>query len=341
MKRRFFYLLFSLFLFLLLLVSNCATEQSEQQNSVTPLTNQETNQGATQTAQQTTQGTSQQTAQENSDISDRLADMETYEGDLYIIDTHAHIIPTDQETDDEFLAGLIALAKKAGVAKIALGLHASQEPDRPPIYSEQHDEWILAAAEKYPDMIIPFLAGFDPADPDAPAYVEEQLKTGKWKAIGELDLRNKVKKTTTPMNDATMMKIYVLAAAYDVPVMVHYDFCYETDCDTGEAEFEEAIKENPDTIFILAHGCREDFMKKYENLYCESEGMTSTANMPSTAFLDRVMVGSDVQHTDLEVQMKYSYEDYIAAVQKNLETFDAEQAENIAHGTAEKLFHLE
>ncbi len=276
----------------------------------------------------------------NAQTTDSIAaDLPTYTGTLYLIDTHAHILPKDEEQNAAFLASLVAAAQDAGVSKIMLGLHARQVPDREPTYSQEHDAWVLAAYEEYPDIIVPMLAGFDPADPDAVSYVEEQLKTGVWKGIGELDLRNSVKKTTTPMNDPTMMEIYKLAATYDVPVMVHYDFCYETDCDSGQAEYEQALEENPDTIFIHAHGCLDDLMEKYDNLYCESAQFAS--NKVNTAFLDRVMIGSDVQHPDLNVQKTYAYEAFAAQVREHLETLTAQDAENIAHGTAEELFHLE
>ncbi len=277
---------------------------------------------------------------QNTETSDAItsSDLPAYTGDLYLIDTHAHILPKDKEKNDVFLASLVAAAKNAGVSKILLGLHARQVPDREPTYSEDHDLWVLEAAEKYPDVIIPMLAGFDPADLDAVSYVEEQLKTGVWKGIGELDLRNSVKKTTTPMNDPTMMEIYKLATTYNVPVMAHYDFCYETDCDSGKAEFEEALAENPDTIFILAHGCQVDMMKKYENLYCETA--MATSQLPDTSILDRVMLGTDVQHPDLNVQKTASYEEFIAMLRETLETLDAEDAERMAHGTAEEVFHL-
>ncbi|MSR86075.1 hypothetical protein EXS74_01625, partial [Candidatus Woesearchaeota archaeon] len=203
---------------------------------------------------------------------------------------------------------------------------------------EEHDAWVLEAYEKYPDVIIPMLAGFDPADPDAASYVEEQLKTGKWKGIGELDLRNQVKKTTTAMNDPTMMEIYALAAEYDVPIFFHYDSCYETDCDSGKAEYEEALAENPNTIFITAHRCDEDLMKKYDNLYCEPESLAS--QLPDASLLDRVMIGTDVQHEDLKVQMTSSYEEFIAAERENIEKLDSDVQEKILHGTAEDVFHL-
>lgn len=252
---------------------------------------------------------------------------------------HTHILPTDQALNDQFIEDLIVEAQSAGVSKIGLFLHARQEPDRPPTYSEDHDTMVLEAYETYPDMIIPMLGGFDPADPDAVSYVEEQLKTGKWKGIGELDLRNQVKKTTTPMNDPTMMEIYVLAAEYEVPIFFHYDVCYETDCDSGKAEYEEAVAENPDTVFIIAHRCDEDLMKKYDNLYCEPENLDS--HLPDASLLDKVMMGTDAQHTDLKVQGgKYSYGEYIAAVRENLANLDSETQTNILHGTAEEIFHL-
>src|SRR3989338_10216080 len=277
---------------------------------------------------------------QNTETSDAIisSDLPAYTGDLYLIDTHAHILPRDKEQNDAFLASLVAAAENAGVSKIMLGLHARHEPDRDPTYSEEHDTWVLEAAEKYPDVIIPMLAGFDPADPEAVSYVEEQLKTGKWKGIGELDLRNEVKKTTTPMNDPTMMEIYKLAATYDVPVMVHYSFCYETDCDSGKAEYEEALEENPETIFIHAHNCPDEMMKKYANLYCEPESIASM--LPDAAYIDRVILVTDVQHDDLKVQQNYNYEEFIAAVREKIETLDAEDAEKVAHGTAEEVFKL-
>src|SRR3989338_10595680 len=277
------------------------------------------------------------TAADN-DADTSSSDFSEYTGDLYIIDTHTHILPKNKEQNDAFLASLVVAAKNAGVSQIMLGLHARHEPDRDPTYSEEHDVWVLEAAEKYPDFIIPMLGGFDPADSNAVSYVEEQLKTGKWKGIGELDLRNEVKKTTTPMNDPTMMKIYKLAATYDVPVMIHYSFCYETDCDSGKAEYEEALEENPETIFIHAHNCPDEMMKKYANLYCEPESIASM--LPDAAYIDRVILVTDVQHDDLKVQQNYNYEEFIAAVREKIETLDAEDAEKVAHGTAEEVFKL-
>lgn len=262
---------------------------------------------------------------------------------LVIIDTHAHILPTDSTLNEQYLEDLVTAAKAAGVSKMALGLHARQEPDRDPTYSAEHDTWVLAAYEKYPDFIIPMLAGFDPADANAPTYVEEQLKTGKWQGIGELDLRNSVKKTTTTMNDPTMMTIYALAATYDVPVMIHYDFCYETDCDNGKAEYEDALTAHPNTKFISAHGCQTDLMEQYDNLYCEYEIVAPS--LPATTLSSRVMMGTDIQRADLSTQgtsntSQSQYDEVIAIIRERLETLDATDAQKMANGTAEELFNL-
>lgn len=117
---------------------------------------------------------------------------------LSIIDTHAHIYPVSEELNTEYVDALVATAQKIGVSKILLGLNARTEPDRPPTFSSLHDDWVLAAAERYPGIIIPTLNGFDPSDPAAVSYVSEQLDTGKWSMVGELDLRNQVKKNSYP-----------------------------------------------------------------------------------------------------------------------------------------------
>ncbi|MSR85916.1 hypothetical protein EXS74_00805, partial [Candidatus Woesearchaeota archaeon] len=54
-------------------------------------------------------------------------DISSY-GDRYIIDIHAHILPTDKTANEEFIDSLVAEAQSAGVSKIGLFLRARQEP---------------------------------------------------------------------------------------------------------------------------------------------------------------------------------------------------------------------
>ncbi len=278
----------------------------------------------------------------------QISDSDTGESDepvftgLWIIDTHAHILPTDADLNDAYIDDLMAAVQDAGVAHIALGLHARHIPDRPPTFSEQHDDWTLAAAEEYPDLILPMLAGFDPEDEASVDYVSTELATGHWRAIGELDLRNTPKQTTTPMNHPVMMEIYALAAVYDVPVMFHFEPCYGTDCVSGAAELDEAVTENPDTKFINAHSCPPNLMGNYPNLYCEFE--VSNGNLPQSNIFDFIVLGTDIQNAQLNTpignMVDIPYGEVVDLIREKLADLDEADAQKLGTGNAEVLFGL-
>ncbi len=255
-----------------------------------------------------------------------------------LVDTHAHIWPRDKTVNDKYIDDLAAVARSKGV-KVVLGLHARQKPDRPPTYSADHDTWTLEAAAKYPDIFVPALNGFDPADNASVEYVKTQLATGKWKMIGELDLRNRPKETTTAMNHANLMQIYALAGQSKVPVMMHFDRCYGADCTTTDAELDEALKKNASTSFITAHACPIPTMKAYANLYCEYEAQVG--ELP-TELLDRVIFGTDVQNPELKVRFMatgtdLSYAQAIDTFREKLGKLSAPDQERVAIGTARLL----
>lgn len=261
---------------------------------------------------------------------------------LWIIDTHAHIVPRDESVNDAYIDDLVEAARDAGVQNIALGLHARQVPDRPPTFSTDHDAWVLNAAAEYPDVILPMLGGFDPEDEGSVEYVTTQLATGSWRGIGELDLRNSPKQTTTPMNHPVIMEIYALAAAYDVPVMFHFEPCYETDCASGLGELDEALTQNPDTKFICAHSCPPELVGSYPNLYCEYE--VAIENLPSPEMYDYVVLGTDVQNPQLATptgnMVDVPYGEVIALLRERLSALSDDDAERLATGNAEALFGL-
>lgn len=261
---------------------------------------------------------------------------------LTIIDTHAHVVPGDEEANDAYIDALVAAAQAVGVQQIALGLHARHLPKRPPTFSTEHDDWVRAAYEKYPDMILPMLAGFDPEDEASVDYVEAELQTGIWRGIGELDLRNQPKQTTTPMNHSVLMQIYALAATFDVPVMVHFEPCYETDCDSGVAELDEAITQNPSTTFINAHSCPTDLIGNYPNFYCEYEVVIQ--NLPPASMYDYVVLGTDVQNLELNTptgnRVDIPYGEVIELLRERVSTLSDEDAAKLAHGNAEAVFGL-
>ncbi len=254
-----------------------------------------------------------------------------------IIDMHAHINPTSEAINDAFIDDLAVAAKKSGVSKIVLGLNARQVPDRPPTYSTQHDEWVLRAAERYPDLIIPALNGFDPSAPESVDYVRTQLATGKWKIVGELDLRNSPKKTTNAADDSDLAQIFDLAGAAGVPVMIHFDFAYGMMHPAGQAELEAALSAHPQTKFIFAHTCGEniiDLMDTHQNLYCEHEH----GPLPVGTDLNRVLVGTDIQMAGpRSTDWQALYEQKIAALRSDLSDLSASDLESVLRGNAVKL----
>lgn len=257
-----------------------------------------------------------------------------------IIDIHAHIQPSSGEANEAFVAQIVEAARAAGVTGIVLGLNARQVPQRPPTYSETHDEWVLDMADRYPDLIIPALNGFDPSADASVEYVRDQLATGSWKAIGELDLRNRVKQTVTPADHPVMLEIYKLAADAGVPVIFHYDFEYGTDKATGHAELERAVAENPQTNFVFAHSCGPqaiDLMDTYDNLYCEIE----RGSLPQGVDASRVVLGTDVQVNGPPGRdWEAAYAEMADGLRAILDGLDAETAEDVAHGNAERLLGL-
>lgn len=257
---------------------------------------------------------------------------------LPIIDAHAHIWPTTEAENREYVDHLIEAMDRSNVQKIALFLNARHIWQRPPTYSTEHDQWVLAAYQRHPDRIIPMLAGFDPQDEAAVSYVKTQLETGPWQGIGELDLRNEPKQTTTPADHPVMMQIYQLAAQYHLPVLIHYDPCYGTTCSAGMEEFKRALRTNPQTTFIWAHSCPLELMEIFANLYCEYEFPVEHL---SGQFPDRTLVGTDIQDPNLRIYLPdhsdISYEEAIERLRQELARLNPQDAEKVAYKNAQRL----
>lgn len=124
-----------------------------------------------------------------------------------IIDAHAHIPPTAPSISHSFYADtLVKAMDRLGVKKIILS-----EIDND--YSGKGDQALLKVYWRYPDRFYPFLKGFNPADEKSIDYVENQLKNGPWRGLGEIYLRHSdAPKTQISPNHPVMLKIYDLAA---------------------------------------------------------------------------------------------------------------------------------
>ncbi|MFH0848025.1 MAG: hypothetical protein V1857_00800 [archaeon] len=142
-----------------------------------------------------------------------------------------------------------------GVRKTVL--MANQIPASQPMGWE--DTLVLEAYEKYPQQIIPFLStprwGWQIRDQAFMVYAESQLKTGKFKGIGEFMVRHyacgglaPAPDINVPADSQWMQDMMRLGAKYNVPLNIHM----ETEPDTVAA-LDRALMANANTTVIWAH----------------------------------------------------------------------------------------
>ena len=174
-------------------------------------------------------------------------------GRLPLIDAHEHIIPgLAAET-------IITLMDQAGVQKVILMANRI-ESFRPMGWE---DALVLEAYEKYPQRIIPFLTtvrrgGILQRDSAFfVKYAERQLKTGKFKGMGEFMVKHYAISSTpdieapeisVPADSPWMQEMMRLGAKYNVPLIIHMETTAET-----VAALERALLANPNTRVIWAH----------------------------------------------------------------------------------------
>lgn len=139
---------------------------------------------------------------------------------LLLVDSHAHLIPRVS------LERLVTAMDESGVV---MALLSSWNPD------------VLRAQKRYPKRFIPSFR-FEsprgwPREPEALIRLEEDLKKGLFKAIGEIHLRayaNPIVKASPyniPMDSPPVLNLMDLAAKYRVPLLIH-----------GEAEFSQELR---------------------------------------------------------------------------------------------------
>ena len=155
-----------------------------------------------------------------------------------MIDAHSHIAGPNIDVDID-MDYVFSFLDQANISKVLLF-----GPPAP----------LQNVYRKYPDRVIPFLSPF-PIDSSTGKliisdehleWVEELLKSGVFKGIGEIVLRHKAHGIHHPADDPLMLKLYDLAAQYSVPVNVHVDFEYSD-------ELERALEHNRKATIIWAH----------------------------------------------------------------------------------------
>lgn len=174
-------------------------------------------------------------------------------GRLPLIDAHDHIIPgLAAET-------IIKLMDQAGIQKVILMANRI-ESFRPMGWE---DALVLEAYERYPQRIIPFLTtvrrgwGLPRDSAFFVKYAERQLKTGKFKGMGEFMVKHYAISSTAdivapeisvPADSPWMQEMMRLGAKYKVPLIIHMETTAET-----VAALERTLLANPNTRVIWAH----------------------------------------------------------------------------------------
>jgi len=204
-------------------------------------------------------------------------------------DAQLHYVNFVQETD-----GMEALfeAMDAGdihdVAIMGLGVakkweeSAPKEPryymgDEAPVYYYSATDALLAeAVQALPAerraRLHPFISGFNPTDLNAVNHIRLMLELypGLWKGIGEIltrhdDLTALTKGETPRANHPALMKVYELAARENLPVLLHSNITSKREREPiFLEELEEALTQNPDTVFIWAHAGTSAEIHRYQ-----------------------------------------------------------------------------
>lgn len=262
-------------------------------------------------------------------------------------DAHAHLF------DVRYIDSLIGAMDENGVEKTVLFGNCSQE-----YYGskgryadgidEKYNEKILKAYEKYPERILPILAGFDPQNPNSIEYVEKEFKKGVWKGIGEMYLiHESFLDYKTRADNPVLKEIYKLLAKYDVPMLFHYERHDDEDVQVLLQE----MKNNPKVKFIWLHGahCKNDKELEKEltenpNMYVEFEENAYFSREQIKffeKFADRFMLGTDIGcSNDLQTTQEYNYTEAINLHKKLLESLTPETAENLAYKNLFRLMNI-
>lgn len=193
-------------------------------------------------------------------------------------DAHVHVVNFMQE--GEGLQELIESMDKhqighAMISGIGVKKKWSElEPEKPKYYLSDNSPlyWFSATDDRLIQQYLqlppaqqkrlhPFFTGFNPTDLGAAAEIEMVLKAQPktWQGIGEIFIRHDDLSAITegeqPRTDhKALIKVYKLAARYDLPVMIHSNLTSKKNDDWLYLdELKNALESSPDTRFILAH----------------------------------------------------------------------------------------
>jgi Tat protein secretion system quality control protein TatD with DNase activity len=298
-------------------------------------------------------------------------------GQFPIIDAHTHIGASFK------VAKILEGMDKNGVSKQIIMARAYPGPEGDSDLPGD-DQLALKLAETYPGrfypligMQLPMLTGAhkwnapDDSIESLLRLTERKLASGKFFGIGEFIVRHWAyspgvhAEQDNPIYSELMRRFSVLAAKYDVPMIIHmegYPRLVE--------DFSRLITENPNTRYVWAHNCGRSkapvirtMLSRFPNLFCDLGGMTAEANGYGTGwprkeeftalierfgaifpemkalyeeFPDRFMVAMDVAHAP---SWKI-YEGRVRRTREVLEQLSPETRAKMAEQNAVRIFKL-
>jgi len=210
------------------------------------------------------------------------------------------------------------------------------------IVSSTPDDGTLKLYEKAPKGVVPFLRpyrtrddmGSWPSDPGVQAYVEERLKRGIYRGIGEFHLG------VADVGAPTVVRIAELAAERDLFLQAHVD----------DVTIEKLLTLYPKVRFLWAHAGMSAsapgvgrLLERFPKLWVELALRTDVAHggtldpewrVVFVKYPDRFMVGTDTWVTSRWEIVR----DYHRAVQAWLAQLPRDVAEAIAWKNGERLF---
>ncbi len=258
-----------------------------------------------------------------------------------LIDAHSHL-PNLQVLD-----AYAAAMKRHNVAKVLLlGVGGLQKQDV---------EWIAAAATRYPDRIIQGAPIPDPMGQDQPSKLDALLGSGKYRAAGEVHVRQASRKIDRKADDPAFAGVLEVSAKHGIPVVIHLEL-------TGPAAtaLETALQKHPKAVMILAHaGAAEPAMiqgllSRNSNLLVDLSGMhyLRTPRLASETgpldpawkaliekFPDRFLMGIDVWSPRLFEPA--ALDRLMGWTRRVVRELPPEVARQVAYGNAARLFRVE
>ncbi len=266
------------------------------------------------------------------------------------IDSHAHLFDFFQQS--EGVEALIEAMDEGNIEKsVVMGIPVAKkwhedEPQKPrfyagddaPVYWYSATDFLvhdLVSKAKPADQarLIPFLSGFNPNDKNAATQIRQLLAMHPdfWQGIGEVfarhdDITALTLGETPRINNEAMMRVYKVAAEYDLPVLLHTNITSKRERKAlYEEELREVLQANKKVRFIWAHAgtsmeihrhqeklvflpkLLDELLAEYKNLYIDLSWvvlepyMLDGKGIPSKEWLallnkypTRFVLGSDV-----------------------------------------------